>query len=117
MSIRYPRHAPISIPPFPPFLKSSMAKSFTFTKHVMPLSVLPNELLLDIADRLSVSKDLFALTQTCKHFNLLFTPHLCAPSLQPQNATTPALTWFSKHGYSKQVSCCLSAAQSHLPLW
>jgi len=78
----------------------------------MSLSTLPNELLLNITGHLSTPKDISALTQTSKHFNLLFTPHLCALSLEPFNATTPALTWFSKHGYSKQVSHCLSAGQS-----
>ena len=102
----------ISIPPLLTFLQSSITKSFTFTKRTMSLSTLPNELLLDIAGRLSTLKDLSALTQTSKHFNLLFTPHLSALSLEPFNATTPALNWFSKHGYSKQVSHCLSAGQS-----
>ncbi|KAG0127192.1 ankyrin repeat-containing domain protein [Tuber indicum] len=78
----------------------------------MVLSTLPNELLLGIADHLSTPIDLSALTQTSKQFNLLFTPHLRTLSLEPVNATTPALTWFSKHGYSKQVSHCLSAGQS-----
>ncbi|KAG0633718.1 ankyrin repeat-containing domain protein [Tuber brumale] len=78
----------------------------------MPLSTLPRELLLDIADYLPAPKDLSALTQTSKYFNLLFTPHLRTLSLQPVNTTTPALTWFSKHGYSKQVSHCLSAGQA-----
>ncbi|PUU78937.1 ankyrin repeat-containing domain protein [Tuber borchii] len=65
----------------------------------MSLQTLPNELLLDIAGHLSTPKDLSALTQTSKHFNLLFTPRLSTLSLQP-------------HGYSKQVSHCLSAGQS-----
>ena len=78
----------------------------------MSLSTLPNELLLDIVNYLSAPKELSALTQTSKHFSLLFTPHLRALSLQPLDATTPALTWFSRHGYGKQVSHCLSAGQS-----
>ncbi|PWW71799.1 ankyrin [Tuber magnatum] len=78
----------------------------------MFLPALPNELLLDIADHISSPRDLSALTLTSKHFNLLFAPSLRALSLQPVDANTPALTWFSKHGYSKQVSHCLAAGQS-----